>query len=130
MLSARPALARELDGLGKTLREQTQPPEGVAVFPEGELLNLLSGRANPIRHQLYIPGYLTKDNEESIINELEHAPPAAVVIVNRLTPEYGPAVFGEDYGVRLRRWLSDHYALEPFEGRSHGMFSWGARRPE
>jgi len=128
MLCARPQLARELAALAGSIRDRTREPATLAAFPEGEVLNLLSGRANPIRHKLYIPGYLTRDNEAAILDELERSPPSAVVIVNRIAPEYGPAAFGDGYGVQLRRWLDDHYALEPFEGRVHGMFSWGLRR--
>ena len=44
-------LAREIEELARTLRARTREGDGLVVFPEGEVLNLLSGRPNPIRAQ-------------------------------------------------------------------------------
>lgn len=108
MLSARPAVARELVGLATKIRERTAPDDSLIVFPEGEILNLLSNRANPIRHKLYIPGYLTRDNEIEILRELESAKPAAILIWPRPADEYGSGFFGLDYGIRIQDWIDLH----------------------
>ena len=42
---------------------------------------------NPIRHMLYLPGYLTADNEPAVLAELVRAPPAAVVLWRRPVSE-------------------------------------------
>ena len=133
MLSAREPLGREIEELAKTVRERTGEGGGLAVFPEGELLNFLSGRPNPIRHKLYLPGYLTADNEAEVLRELEARPPAAVVLWRRPVTEYDRALFGDDYGVAIRRWIEDHYALEPFQApgqprRANPRFVVGFRR--
>jgi hypothetical protein len=109
MLSARPEMAREIEQLAAAVRDGTRGGDGLAVFPEGEVLNLLSGRANPIRHKLYLPGYLTDANETAVLAELEAARPAAVVIWNRPTSEYDRSLFGEDYGRRIRAWVRANY---------------------
>jgi len=88
--------------------------DGVVVFPEGEILNFLSGRPNPIRHQLYLPGYLTAANEPAVLAELRAHPPAAVVLWRRPVSEYDRALFGEDYGTSIRAWVEAGYDLEPF----------------
>jgi hypothetical protein len=75
-------------------------------------LNALSGLPNPIRHKVYIPGYLTESNEKQVIAELERSPPGAIVIVYRPTSEYGPGLFGVDYGRDVMRWIERHYAWE------------------
>jgi hypothetical protein len=78
------------------------------VFPEGELLNYLSGRRNPLRNKLYIRGYLNEDNEDEILRELSKARPRAIVIGRRRTGEYGASRFGTDYAVRIGRWIASN----------------------
>ena len=133
MLSARPEVAREVEQLGSRIRQSTREGEGLVVFPEGELLNLLAERPNPIRHKLYLPGYLTDGNEADVLRELESARPAAIVLWRRPVPEYGRALFGEDYGRSLRAWIEREYRLEPFRAdgapnRTHPAFLLGLRR--
>ncbi|HYK40841.1 MAG TPA: hypothetical protein VE007_00535, partial [Thermoanaerobaculia bacterium] len=83
---------------------------GLVVFPEGEILNFLTSRPNPIRHKLYLPGYLTAANEEEILAELRRARPAAVVLWPRPLGEYSRGEFGTDYGRRIRDWIAREYA--------------------
>jgi hypothetical protein len=109
LLSATPELASSIEAIASAVRERTRPQDGLVVFPEGEILNYLSGRSNPCRHKMYLPGYLVEENESEILGELERAKPAAVVICRRLTSEYGPALFGEAYGRRIRAWIASGY---------------------
>jgi hypothetical protein len=116
LLSATPGLAPSIEEAASAVRGRTRPQDGLVVFPEGELLNYLSGRKNPCRHKMYLPGYLVEENEPEILAELEKAKPAAVAVVRRPTSEYGPALFGDDYGRRIRAWISSHYEPAPLEG--------------
>ncbi len=117
MLSASPEVARELVELGAAIRAGTREGDGLAVFPEGEVLNLLSSRPNPIRHMLYLPGYLTAENEPEVLAELMRARPAAIVIWRRPVSEYDRGLFGEDFGQSIRKWIDENYRLEPFRAR-------------
>ena len=133
MLTARPEVSREIEELAAAVRSRTRDGDGLVVFPEGEVLNLLSSRRNPIRHKLYLPGYLTADNEADVLRELEAAPPGAIVIWRRPVTEYDRAMFGEDYGRRIREWIETNYRLEPFRAsgapaRANARFSLGIRR--
>ena len=103
--------------LSQAIRRRIGPDEGLIVFPEGEVLNFLSARRNPIRNKLYIPGYLWNGNEEAVLTELEKAKPAALVILNRATPEYGRRFFGQDYARRVAAWIDENYELTPFDPR-------------
>ena len=114
MLTARPEIAREITGVARAVRQRTGAADGLVVFPEGELINFLSDRRNPIRHQLYLPGYLNDANEEEVLQELERARPAAIVIWLRPTSEYDRGLFGVDYGRRIRAWIGREYDLEPY----------------
>ena len=132
MLTARPELAREIEELAATVRSRTREGDGLVVFPEGEVLNLLSARRNPIRHRLYLPGYLTDDNEAAVLRELEAARPAAIVLWQRPVSEYDRAMFGQDYGRRIRAWIEANYNLQRFglgaPRRSNPRFVLGVRR--
>lgn len=118
MLSARPELARRFEAVAGAIRQATAPGEGVVVFPEGEVLNFLSGRPNPIRHKLYLPGYLNRENEAQVLAELKEARPGAVVIWPRPLGEYGGAQFGVDYGASIRDWIDRDYVRAPVTGGS------------
>jgi hypothetical protein len=133
MLSAPRHVAAEIEGVADAVRGETRAGEGLVVFPEGEVLNYLSGRVNPCRHKMYLPGYLTEQNEEEILKELQLARPKAVVVWRRLTSEYGPAMFGVDYGRRIQAWIDTEYVVRPFQERDlspriHSLFLLGLRR--
>ncbi|HEY3172089.1 MAG TPA: hypothetical protein VGK86_05855 [Thermoanaerobaculia bacterium] len=112
-LSARAELAREVEELGAAIRSSSRRADGLVVFPEGEILNFLSGRKNPVRHKLYLPGYVDDRNEGEILRELQMTSPAIVVIWRRPLGEYGRGVFGEGYGQRTRDWIEKHYVQRP-----------------
>lgn len=114
MLTARAERSRSLEELAAAIRARTRPGEELIVFPEGELLNLLARRGNPIRHKLYLPGYLTAANEDDVVAELEASRPGAIVVWLRPTGEYDRGYFGRDYGRRVAAWIADHYAAAPF----------------
>lgn len=124
MITARPEVAAGLDRLAAEIRAHTRPEQGLAVFPEGEIVNAISGRDNPMRFELYLPDTVTLDREAEILADLKRARPAAVVVIPRLSPEYGPSLFGVDYGVTLKQWIDGHYReardpagrRRPFEG--------------
>jgi hypothetical protein len=117
-LSARAELAREVEELGAAIRSESREKDGLVVFPEGEILNFLSGRKNPVRHKLYLPGYLNDRNEGEILRELQMASPTAVVIWRRSLGEYGAGFFGEGYGREIRRWIGDHYDRRSFRSNA------------
>ncbi len=112
MLSARPEQAARLLRAADRVRLSTRPTDGLVVLPEGEILNYLSGRRNPLRYKLYLPGYLSSANEESVIEEFERLRPGAIVILYRPTGEYGPGRLGVDYGKRLWAYLDANYDLQ------------------
>lgn len=133
MLTARPEVAREIQALALAIRRDSARRTGLVVFPEGEILNFLSGQPNLLRHKLYLPGYLTDANEDEILGELGRSHPAAVVIWVRPASEYGRGLFGEDYGRRIREWIDANYRLVPFRAagappRANARFLYGTPR--
>lgn len=130
LLTARPELAREIEDLGAAIRAGSRDGESLVVLPEGEVLNFLSGRPNPIRHKLYLPGYVNSANEGEIVAELGRATPAAVVIWRRSLGEYGSGPFGENYGREIRRWIDRNYDRQPFrtDSPAGSLFEYYVRR--
>lgn len=128
MLSAHAETARDLAALAAAIRREMREGDGLVVFPEGEILNYLSDRPNPLRHKLYLPGYLSRDNEERIVAEMERWKPRAIVVWPRALGEYGAGEFGKDYGRRIQRLLDEDYGrrtVSPGEaaGRSRAMLA-------
>ncbi len=120
MLSASPAQSLAIAELARTIRRLTPSGSGLVVFPEGEVVNFLAARSNPIRHKLYLPGYVDSRNELQIVRELEEARPAAIVIWPRPLGEYGAGFFGRDYGTGIQAWIDSEYEHVALEG-SKGM---------
>ncbi|HEY4229572.1 MAG TPA: hypothetical protein VGO79_05345, partial [Thermoanaerobaculia bacterium] len=67
-------------------------------------LNFLSGRPNPLRQKLYLPGYLTDASEPAVVADLERTRPAIVRWL-RPTGEYARGLFGSDYGRGVVAWI-------------------------
>ena len=88
------------------------------------MLNFLSGRPNPLRQKLYIPGYLTADNELALLDDLNRNRPRAIVIWNRPTGEYGRGSFGVDYAMRINRWIRENYLRDapPRRGATYVLY--------
>ncbi len=116
MLSARPEQARDIEDLAVRIRGLCKTDGGLVVFPEGELFNQLTGWRNPLRHKLYLPGYLSADNESIVQNELTAARPAAIIVLSRATGEYGGGQFGQGYGASIRSWIEGRYEVRTRNG--------------
>jgi hypothetical protein len=87
----------------------TRPGDAVAVMPEGTSLDFLSGRRNPLREEITTPGFLDAGGDRRAIGQFLLANTGLILITNRTTAEFGPAVFGRDYCQRVMRWIEAHY---------------------
>ncbi len=113
MLSASAPTASEIAATAEAVRAAQPQASTLVVFPEGQVLNFLAGKPNPIRQKLYIPGYLQASNEPQLLEDLRRARPGAIVLWPRPTDEYGPAEFGVDYGREVFAWIERNYVLSP-----------------
>ena len=87
----------------------TKPGDTVVPMPEGTSINFLSGRPNPLRDEISLPGMVTLPEEESAIRTLQNLSVPLVLIVNRSTAEFGQAAFGVDYETTLVSWIEKNY---------------------
>jgi hypothetical protein len=118
MLSAGAQTVRELVATAEAVQKYSAPGENLVVFPEGQVLNAVTGRRNPLRQTLYIPGYLTDENEPEILSELQATRPRVIVIFSRSTSEYGRAAFGSDYGLKILAWVEHRYEARSLGART------------
>lgn len=106
---ATPDLGQAWNEALQYIEQHTAPGDALAVMPEGTSLNFLTGRRNPLREEITTPGFLDEAGEERAIRQLRDADTKLILISNRLTSEFGPAVFGRDYCQRLMRWIEENY---------------------
>jgi hypothetical protein len=84
----------------------------LAIFPEAGALGFLLGVRSPLRFEQVLPGHVDARVDRDLAADLDRARPGFVVLVNRPTPEYGPAAFGRDYAVEIAVRLARDYAVE------------------
>lgn len=89
--------------------QHTRPGDAVAVLPEGTSLDFLSGRRNPLREEIATPGFLPAAAQARAIEQLQSSHTDLILVTNRLTAEFGPAVFGVDYSQQLMHWIDANY---------------------
>jgi hypothetical protein len=93
------------------IETNTAPEDAVAVLPEGSSLNYLSGRRNPLRDEIFLPGLLSEADEERAIDRLRTQRVPLILVANRSTQEFGQSAFGVDYYQRLMSWIDQNYKL-------------------
>ena len=97
----------------------TAPSDAVAVLPEGSSLNFLSGRRNPLRDEIFLPGILREADEDRAIGQLRNLRVPLILITNRATQEFGQKAFGVDFYQRLMLWINENYRLCGVFGPRH-----------
>lgn len=84
----------------------------VLVFPEGAMINFLSGRKSNDKYYQLIPNHIESIGEENIVKDLNKYPPEFVFIDNFPTPQYGKNFFCEDYGKKICSFVIKNYNEE------------------
>jgi hypothetical protein len=104
-----PGLARVLGGALEEVQARTRPGESLTVMPEGVMLNFLARRPLPTRYFSFNPFEVLVYGEDTMVQEFEASPPAAVVLIHHDTSEHGARFLGRNYGIDLLRWIRQHY---------------------
>lgn len=98
------------------LHDHAQPDDSIVVLPEGIGLNFLLPRDSAVRYTSLVPNCVFLYDEKKIVQALQQRDIDYVVVVNRMTYEYGFPFFGIDYGKRIAQWIVDNYVLEKLIG--------------
>ena len=91
------------------VHERTAPGEYVGSLPQGSIVNFFAERANPLREEIIVPGYLTPDREADAIQRMSALRVRVILVGNVLTPEYRDSAFGVDYNRPLMHWVETNY---------------------
>jgi hypothetical protein len=116
---ALPDVGESLNEAIAFINRETAPGQPVAVMPEGTSLNFFTERPNPLREEITTPGFLDLVGERRAIERLSASDTRLVLITNRATPEFGPAVFGRDYCQTLMRWIEENFEQCAVFGPNH-----------
>jgi hypothetical protein len=114
-----PDIGKAIDEASVFINSETRAGEPVAVMPEGTSLNFFTAHPNPLREEITTPGFLNREGEERAIRQLSESNTRLVFITNRLTSEFGAAVFGRDYCQRLMQWIDENFEAVGVFGPSH-----------
>lgn len=92
------------------MKERTAQGEYVLSIPEDTSLYFLSDAECPSRVFMFTPGVIAPGKMTAeLIRELESKPVSYLIWSNRQSPEYGAAVFGQDYDHVFGDYLRAHY---------------------
>jgi len=92
------------------LSRRTREGSVIAGFPEVGFLEYVLGLQSALPEEQFFPGHLDAELEERTIRTLAANPPAAIVLCNVLAVGHGFRAFGQDYLVRLDRFLHDRFS--------------------
>jgi hypothetical protein len=111
----------------KEISAKSSTDTTLAVFPEGVMLNYLTGLRNPTPYFNFVPGELILFGEDRMLEAFESHAPDLVVLLHKDTSEYGFRFFGHDYGQKLAAWITAHYqpvvvlGAMPLEDNRYGL---------
>jgi hypothetical protein len=92
------------------LRHRVRPGETLCVLPEGIMINYMTRIESSVPFDCFIPPVLQMFDERKIVATFRAHPPDYVLLFHRVTPEYGVALFGRDYGRDLCSWVMERYS--------------------
>jgi hypothetical protein len=105
-----PNLARNYEAAIGFMKEKTAQGESVLSIPEDTSLYFLSGTRCPLRVFSFTPGVLAPGKmTREVIGEIEQKRVRYLLWSNRVFPEFGTPVFGEDFDVEVGEYLRAHY---------------------
>lgn len=103
------------------------PPEaGLAVIAEGEMINYLARRKNPLPIIHYTAADIAIHGEPSLMAMLGEVKPDFIIVIQKKAEEYGFGYFGEDphYGKNTVDWVREHYdPIETFYTRAEPPYN-------
>lgn len=84
---------------------------GLAVIPEGAMVNYLLNARNPTPYFNFMPPEVVHFGEEQIVEAFTQTPPEVLLLVHKDVGFYGVGQFGEGYGRTLAAWIDGNYEL-------------------
>ena len=108
-----PNLAKNYEAAIRFMQEKAALGESVLTVPEDTSLYFLSGTRCPLRVYLFTPGVIAPGKmEQEVIQEIEKSRARYLIWSNRIFPEFGTPVFGQDFDREIGAYLRAHYRPE------------------
>lgn len=92
--------------------ENTKPSDKVVIYPEGLIINFITGRKSDDYYYALGPAYIDLFGEDNIINHFKENPPQYFIFMRKESPEYGAGYFCEDYAKKLCDFVKANYSSE------------------
>jgi hypothetical protein len=108
-LHADPDRAAPLQAAVELISNETPAGATLAAYPDGAMLNFLTGRPNPTPYFNLMPHEVAYFGEENILASLQAAPPDYIALVDKDTSPFGPRAFGRDYAAAIGAWITENY---------------------
>ncbi|MDX1371928.1 MAG: glycosyltransferase family 39 protein, partial [Nitrososphaeraceae archaeon] len=122
-----PEMANLINKTVHQIKITVEAGETLLVVPEGVIFNFLTGIANPLRQEVFIPPAFALWSEQELVNQLINEKPDHILLIHRTTYEYGKPVFGKDYAKEFFKIIINNYqpnvllGARPFTGSQFGM---------
>lgn len=85
-------------------------PNAALIYPEGLIINFLSGIKGDDRYNSLIPLYSESMGEDSFISQIKETTPEYVVFTSQLMKEYGYNNICDDYAGNICQYVLDNYS--------------------
>ena len=90
----------------------TQPTDKVVVFPEGMIINFLSGRESDGFYNSLLPLYVETFGEDNIIEHFRENEPEMIILNNRSMKDYYFEYICNDYAREFCEFIVENYELQ------------------
>ena len=90
----------------------TQPTDKVVIFPEGMIINFLSGRESDGFYNSLLPLYVETFGEDNIIEHFHENKPEMIILNNRSMKDYYFEYICNDYAREFCEFVVENYKLQ------------------
>lgn len=108
-------------------RQNIRPEETFVTFPQGVMLNFLSGHRISGPHVTFMPVEITAYGEKAMLNSLILDPPDYFLYINHTMTVYGNIIPGQNYGTSILDWVNTHYSPVWMTGTEFGSPGFGIK---
>ncbi|MBM4388800.1 MAG: hypothetical protein FJ088_13750, partial [Deltaproteobacteria bacterium] len=111
------------NGALRFLAENGAEGDALISFPEGAMINYLTGLSHVSYYSSFVPPEIPSEaEEERVLRDIETGKPRFAAVLSRDVSEFGSAGFGVDYGLRIFDLLKEKYTLRNTFESGDGSF--------
>jgi hypothetical protein len=106
-------------------KNNMRPQETFVTFPQGIMLNFLTGHLITGPHTSFMTAEMATYSEVAMLKPLISNPPDYFIYVNHDTTVSGNLKLGQEYGSSIFKWVNDHYVPVWQTGPGFGSSGFG-----